>query len=271
MYAKRRTYAKRLRKLKSFSFSDVLQQIIAQNIYLAKMTELKPEIQFTRYLYEKSQVELCLEWSMWDGVRDEALFWAYELYHSGFQAEVWDLVKSLYAWFYAETSPKFGAVIEKTWVEWKQTGDACSLGTIVGTLAAWRAESIQAGKRKFIIICREDRHQTAPIDGPKYRYLEKVSKYSIQDRMNGVLGEGESDIDAADLREAYLGGDWLYYCRNTPIWAERIAKYGGICREDAKTVAFKSDDDLEAFYEAWGFEPDEQSREMHLKHGVIIV
>ena len=84
-------------------------------------------------------------------------------------------------------------------------------------------------------------------------------------------GEGESDIDAADLREAYLGGDWLYYCRNTPIWAERIAKYGGICREDAKTVAFKSDDDLEAFYEAWGFEPDEQSREMHLKHGVIIV
>lgn len=234
------------------------------------MSETKQEITFTRYLYEKSQVELCLEWSMCDGVREEALFWAYELYHSGFQEEVWDLVKSLYAWFYAETSPKFGAVIEKMFTEWKQTSDARLLGTIVGTLAAWKTELSQKATKKFIILYREDRHQTAPIDWPKYRYLEKVSKYSIQDRMNGVLGEGESDIDAADLRDAYLGGDWLYYCRNTPIWAERMAKYGGICCDDTKTAAFKSDDDLEAFYDAWGLEPDEQSREMHLKRGVII-
>ena len=207
---------------------------------------------FTRYLYEKEQVKRSLALAIGEYAREEALFWAFELYHSGFQEEVWALISELYT---DVENPSFSRFLENTW---NQTKDACLLGTIVGTMSV-------RNNSRFIILYREDRHATATPHslgtGQAYQYLNQVSHYPIR---------VEESENSARITDAYLGGNWLYYCRNCPVWKDRITRGGGRACNATKTVLFDSDDALEAFYDEWGLEPDEQSREMHLMHGAAI-
>jgi hypothetical protein len=60
----------------------------------------KSDIILTRYLYVKDEVLF----SLWKSILlkniDEALFWGYELYYSGFQEETFVLLMKLYYEFY---------------------------------------------------------------------------------------------------------------------------------------------------------------------------
>lgn len=221
---------------------------------------------FTRYLYEFYQVEYSLQFALLARCREEALFWAYELYHSGFRSEVWDWVRNLYGEFYEECNPKFKRHLDKFYAEWKETNDPLLIGTVVGTLAIRDTKDLGKSER-FVVLYKDDRHQTQAVQGPPRNYLQQVSQYPIRqeakDLAKYVLG-----VLPEKVREAYLGENWLYYCAGTPIWASRIQDGGGIVNDLGKRVAFKSDDDLEAFYERWGLEPDEQCAEMHRWHGV---
>jgi hypothetical protein len=214
-------------------------------------TLIPPHIEpiFTRYLYEKEQVKRSLVAAIGKYEREEALFWAFELYHSRFQEEVWSIIFELYN---DTNNPAFTLFLENNQNCLK---DACLLGTIVGTLSV-RSHS------RFIILYREDRHATMTPQSlgiPPYQYLNQVSQYPIRVE--------ETDYSSR-FADAYLGGDWLYYCRNCPLWNDRISRGGGRTCDATKTVLFDSDDALEAFYDEWGLEPDEQSSEMHLMHGV---
>ena len=68
---------------------------------------------FTRYLYEKNQVEAALLISLLEKKTDEAVFWAYELYHSGFVKDLFHLWMKIYYDFYATLNPSFGVFIIK--------------------------------------------------------------------------------------------------------------------------------------------------------------
>jgi len=56
---------------------------------------------------------------------------------------------------------------------------------------------------------------------------------------------------------------WEYYARQCPLWKERFKEFGAVFA-DGKIV-FANDDLLEEFYEKYGLEPDEQSRECQQK------
>ena len=47
---------------------------------------------FTRYLYFKVEVANSLQWSILDKHLEESLYWAYEMYFSGFQTETFDFL-----------------------------------------------------------------------------------------------------------------------------------------------------------------------------------
>lgn len=74
------------------------------NNLLSKMSE---DIQFTRYLYEKDEVKLSFIISMLERKEERALFWAYELYYSGFRVELTELFWRLYYDFYYALNPLF--------------------------------------------------------------------------------------------------------------------------------------------------------------------
>ena len=51
---------------------------------------------------------------------------------------------------------------------------------------------------------------------------------------------------------------WEYYAIRSPIWRRRLYVYGGYSNHDKKTVEFSNDDNLEAFYEEYGMDTNEQ-------------
>ena len=59
-----------------------------------------------------------------------------------------------------------------------------------------------------------------------------------------------------DLREEALGR-WEQYIWGTPCWRERLVAFRGEPVDDR--IEFENDDWLEGFYEAYGYEPDEQT------------
>jgi hypothetical protein len=67
--------------------------------------------QLTRYLYETTHVHRSLVWALLDRERDESLFWAYELYFSGFQEDLFGFLWEAYQRFYQEASPELGRTL----------------------------------------------------------------------------------------------------------------------------------------------------------------
>jgi hypothetical protein len=67
---------------------------------------------FTRYLYIKDEVKLTLLISILNK-SDDAIFWAYELYYSGFKTELFDYIWKIYYDFFATLNPSFEAYLNK--------------------------------------------------------------------------------------------------------------------------------------------------------------
>jgi hypothetical protein len=71
---------------------------------------------FTRYLYEKDEVKLSLLISILKR-KDDAVFWAYELYYSGFKEELKTLLWTIYYDFFATLNPAFNIYLLKQFKE----------------------------------------------------------------------------------------------------------------------------------------------------------
>jgi hypothetical protein len=84
----------------------------------------------TRYLYSKEETEISLLMSLLDHEKDEAMYWAYELYYSGFNEEVFTFLYQIYDCCYESVHPKLREFIYK-----KPSDTECHLGSIVYTLA----------------------------------------------------------------------------------------------------------------------------------------
>jgi len=67
---------------------------------------MNEHFQFTRYMYEKSEVEIALIIAILNKT-DDALFWAYELYYSGCITELIVLLWKIYYDFYATLNASF--------------------------------------------------------------------------------------------------------------------------------------------------------------------
>ena len=70
-------------------------------------------IEFTRYLYIKQDVETALIGSLLNKDKDLALFWAFELFHSGFTQGALLVLWNAYYGFYATESPAMEAYMKK--------------------------------------------------------------------------------------------------------------------------------------------------------------
>lgn len=67
----------------------------------------------TRYLYLKDEVKLALLISILNK-SDDAIFWGYELYYSGFKLELYDYIWKIYYDFFATLNPSFELYLLKT-------------------------------------------------------------------------------------------------------------------------------------------------------------
>ena len=69
--------------------------------------------------------------------------------------------------------------------------------------------------------------------------------------------------ETQNIKTAYYY-DWLYYASYSPLWKSRILKHNGVIDQKNHKVEF-DDDDIDEFYDNYGYEPDEQSTEVENK------
>ena len=95
----------------------------------------RTQFTLTRFLYIKDEVVFSMLLSLTEKNDIHAtLFWAYELYYSGFQEELFDYIRRIYFDFYALLHPSFYRFIDKQYELWLTTHDDSIVGYIIKNL-----------------------------------------------------------------------------------------------------------------------------------------
>jgi hypothetical protein len=232
-------------------------------------------ILFTRYLYNKTEVKQSLFISLLNRNLDEAMFWAYELYFSGFDTDVFDYIINVYREAYSVLNPKLVLFFEQMVITWsKDKSSHWTIGSIITTLI-YRDYDINSfvttyfnvnckpnkvninSKRKMVItLTNEDIEKYKTItSGRAFNVLQRACKYAVHKEYNQLFGAVVPKLN--DLQNIYYY-HWQYYCLDTPVWRNRIFKYNGQINHEKKTIIFDDEDSLQGFYDHWGYYPDEQ-------------
>ena len=234
---------------------------------------------FTRYLYIKVEVKQSLLLSLLEHNYDEALFWVYELYYSGFESEVFEYLNTIYEDFYQIKNPNLKKYINTVIDNWEQSKCDSLIGSITMTLCS-RNYSIknfvckffkvkceqnptEENKPNFIINLKEcdiEKYKTKNCQPHKaYKVLSEVCKYPIR---KNIVKLFETFIPP-NIKELYWY-HWLYFASRSPVWRNRIIQYNGKINHEKLSVDFHDEDEekMVEFYSLWGYEPDEQSLEV---------
>jgi hypothetical protein len=335
--------------------------------------KVENNFKFTRYLYEKQEVEIAFVISLLSNKIDESLFWAYELFYSGFEKEFFDLLVKVYYDFYACLNPSFGnfiivkyneyfvknkvfedrfvsmlvynfitrpfnldvfilrkcinnikdtenIIIENNVVKYfkklLQEKDYINISkyvynlkekdikkhlviiteyfeknikvnkSIIKTIDNYKKNKclvvdiqtillsiilhfyaiineIKMGKNIYVVTQLEEivKYETVFIQ-PSYKTLSKLDLYNINN--SNYLHLFELKRDNSNILDAYLN-KWLYYASFTPLWSKRINNFQGVINNETKCITFINEEDEEAFYKEFNYEPDEQKKEIQEK------
>ena len=240
------------------------------------------ELIFTRYLYSKEDVMCSFFIALLNKETDEALFWAYEIYYSGFQEEIMEYVMRIFHEIYKKcNSSQFCEFVLNQYSKWlDNNADNTIIGTIVWNLSkshydlrqfiekyfTIKLNSIRKNepkKRKLRLIFKEsdiEKYKTIETTEPgkAWKILPQACKYSIHPEIRSLF-----QITNVDFRKEYCE-NWLFYAARSPIWRERIITCGGFIMDNEK-VNIVDEDKAEEFYQLYNYEPDEQPREIQEK------
>lgn len=239
---------------------------------------------FTRYLYYINDVVISMIFCILKKDIEQSLFWGYELYFSGFQYELIEILLLLYKDFYEiYENNKIKKFIENKANEWKKDNSKDYIIAILIHNILYRdspiidlkkgKKSVEKGKKKTIYIIYNNneiqKYRTIITQYRAYNILRKVCKYSIILNVDSLFLSIECDfikpflkrIPKNQLLENYFY-HWEYYAFFTPVWKERIQKMGGIPDYINKKIIFQNEELEDMFYEIYGYEPDEQPIEI---------
>jgi len=247
--------------------------------------EVLPIVILTRYLYIKQEVLASLAISIIESNFEEALFWAYEIYYSGFQEDCLQFIQAAYREWFCEKNPKLGKFLLNQHKKWLSTKEDSVVGTMIRNLMN-REFSVNPGclaEDLFNEIPKNSVKEFAKDNGfyiqldlsivEKYKTVEKGDSelprsipgkccvYGTRKYANAAFGCFHKDTSNKELYLIYRD-HWLYYASISPVWRERIDRYNGYINNELKTITFENEDDQEEFYDEFGYEPDEQPKEI---------
>lgn len=248
---------------------------------IEEYTEL--HIGFTRYLYLIDDVRSSLMLSILDQQREEALYWAYELYFSGIQNETFCLLQNM---AYTKYNKKCAQFVDKQTEFWNTNKDNYwILGTIVWYLCersydikgfvkeyckddalvskiALDTSEVHTSTTNIIVILEEkDVMKYVDIETDTPRYLLRhpsLTKYRVRNYCANLFENEHTEIERETMVRLYRD-HWLYFACASPLWSKRVRKYGGKMDHDAEKVVFDDDDDrTDAFHLKYYYDTDEQ-------------
>ena len=126
--------------------------------------------------------------------------------------------------------------------------------------------NLTMGKKLYIIVDPNDIIMYETIVADKTvkasNILPIACLYDIDE--NNYLSLFQLERDNTNIRERYTN-HWEYYASFSPIWLNRIQKYNGNINHTTQKIDFIDDDQLEAFYDEFGYDPGEQKCETQNK------
>jgi hypothetical protein len=240
-------------------------------------------MRLTRYLYPAHRVCMTLEHELVHSRnKHRAMYWAFELLHSGLLGDLLDTLWMVYRSKFQEVHPAFENYMKKTLkpihaardkAEWLFKNDKKKLTTVkhavrsivrnllIRSPIVEGKEKPPLGKKVFVT--------TSGID-------EEVDKYNTRERLDTPISFPDKPFachqaykilgTVADLQHLGEYGatkkelhiirqDWERFAFSTPIWTERFTQFKAV--NNTKSVDFPDDDQLEGFYEEYGLDPDE--------------
>jgi len=237
----------------------------------------------TRYLYPKHNVEFSLCVSLFKKDAEQAKFWAYEMYYSGYKKQTLVLLVEIYQEFYSEDEykPKIMAFLQKKRGEWSKnnTKDAVVGGDFNAATRVAELKSRLVSKDGEAVLGTNEhlsQQQNIPIQNEVKKILFIVLKTeAIQKYKTPLLSDdgisrvwklprevciytcyrepGSRIPQVEDWRDL-----WLYLAAECPLWATRIKKFGGEADHPRREIQFVHEDYEEEFRNLYDMEPDEQ-------------
>ena len=242
-------------------------------------------VRLSRYLYSITDVKQSLFLSILGHDGEQALFWGYELYFSGFQEETFDylldIAKILFQIYPLDCDEDNHMIdlVNYSLYLWRlsphdsdhQLGNCIltmcnhnhNLAPFIRTYFKTNIEKTShLSDNIYITFDSEKVNNYTPSysDKPLYKELQYARKYAVNKTYNQLF----QTYTPENLNEVYFK-NWLYHASFSPLWEQRILEYGGIVDEEEKQVIFEDEDLEEEFYSKWNYEPDEQSIETHQK------
>ena len=241
----------------------VIEDLSTEDLSTEDLSDNIPAL--TRYLYIHTDVEHTLRdcfANPGSSTVDEVLFWAYELYFSGFVVEVVEILSSIYAQYFKKPSEKFRSVIADL-IEDEDRYEC--IATITHNLFIRR-------KRQWLKPTKNCGHSPNPIvwvtcqkSGVarfRNKLLEKPSEIPCEipcDKPCEIPCEKLRDLSesiflrtarkynvAANPEQLYnktvTAENWVYYAYYTPLWRKRIDLFSAtmILDHDAETIRFRT-------------------------------
>jgi hypothetical protein len=241
---------------------------------MEELQESESDFILTRYLYSKTDVTQSLFLSLLEHNHKEALYWAYEIYFTGFQDDVFEFLLRIYTEIYEKYNSDLKNFINNTMESWKQnTSHHWYLGSIVYTLSKREYDLSEFIENYFSLKCyKEDKKINKPCyiinlheaDIEKYKTIYNKNAFnSLYHVLDFPIRKNIIDLfhscEPTNINEIYADMDnWLYYAVKSPIWRERLYEYGGIIREDLVCIDFPNEERKEEFYEKWNYDIEEQ-------------
>ena len=243
------------------------------------MTE---SIQLTRYLYIKEDVLMSLCISILEKDYDQSLFWASELYFSGYEKITIEYIHAIYTNLFYSNNPKLKKIMD-VGLQRFDKGIHIAASMLLNLTSNARTFTLQdfimKNKEPEFIPNAKERETKLYIfsnidEANKYNndiddidprfILKKNCIYKVRREWIDVFECCHQDIDINELCKMHRG-NWLYYASYSPIWKNRIEQYHGAIDIDNKTINFENDDYFEEFYENFEYDLDEQSNEVQTK------
>lgn len=216
-------------------------------------------IVFTSRLYYKEGVIKSLKKSIDISNIENALFWAYELYNSGFEDEIIHILCDYAAILLGEKS-NFVIYAQKKQKEYKKKREPQLLITLIKNLISEniKKKMNKPESKRFLAVKLEEAEpyiKEPIIDKPPYRKLRHLCTCQIESIYL-------TNIEQHELLDTFRN-DWLKYAAKSPIWKKRIENIGGII-QDSQPI-FPDDEVYETFLQKYGYEPDEQGIDIYKK------
>ena len=216
--------------------------------------EYVAEIAYTRYLYDRYEVKKSLFISIIQRKTEEALFWTYELYFSGWEDMVFTYMLFI-SKFIIGNCISMLCTLDYSLITFVKYYYDVDIHKMVRYKTVYPKPTLTFLTDNDI----DKKYKTIVNNQEPNIVLSQLQNHSIHHEYDELFRtENKMTCDMYD--------SWIMYAWKAPIWMSRIREYDGVYDAESNNVVFTDDKKKELFYHTWDFKIQKQNAEIQQRY-----